>query len=400
MNARDTLLAGQGKHAFEKPDSMKAYEPAPAAAPVGNATDEVKQKGKAATSPSHVLLEPTPHSAQATLPSLAEKIETVKRLRGELLAQAYAPVAVRTDGKAAINTGWTTREDGDANMPVTAGALNTGIRSDGLRPIDIDVDDPARADKIRELALRMLGAAPVRWRENSSRVLLLYRAAEGEPKKRTIMSKTFKSADGKFEKVEVLGRGQQFVAYGTHPTGVELRWEPEPPHRIFRERSSPSVTESQIDAFLAEAATIIDAPPPSSTCPRSAAGHKGNGQVSSPMPIPPRELSVEQHSHMENIAKRSLENIANAPRGTSNDTINKEAHTLAGLVAAGLPAEGLREYALEVVMERAAKGGNARRETRTTFDSGWASGRRAHGFPTREACGGRGRWRGRAWSAY
>ncbi len=153
-----------------------------------------------------------------------------------------------------------------------------------------------------------------------------------------------------------------------------------PPHRISRAELT-SVTESQIDAFLAEAATIIDAPPPLPTCPPVAAGHKGNGQVSSPMPIPPRALSVEQRSHVENIAKRSLENIANAPRGTSNDTINQEAYTLAGLVAAGLPAEGLREYALEVALERAAKGGNDRRETQATFESGWANGLKSPWVP-------------------
>ena len=146
-----------------------------------------------------------------------------------------------------------------------------------------------------------------------------------------------------------------------------------PPHRILRGELT-SVTETQIDAFLAEVATIIDAPPPLPNCPPVAAGHKGNGQVSSPMPIPPCAVSAEQRSHMENVAKRSLENIANAPRGTSNDTINKEAHTLAGLVAAGLPADGLREYALEVALVRAAKGGNDRRETHATFESGWAHG--------------------------
>jgi hypothetical protein len=299
--------------------------------------------------------------------------EPVLRLRAQLLTQGFTPIAVRTGDKVPIATEWNEREDGDANLPVRARALNTGLNCAGLRPIDVDVDDPTRADKIRELALSKLGPAPIRWRENSSRILLLYRAAEGAPKKRSIISKTFKSADGKFEKIEILGAGQQFVAHGTHPTSAELRWWPEPPHLISRAELT-SVTETQIDAFLAEAAKIIDAPPPSPTCPPGAAGHKGNGQVLPPMPIPPRALSVEQRSHMQNIAKRSLENIANASRGTSNDTINKEAHTLAGLVAAGLPSEGLYERALELALERAAKGDNDPRETQKTFDSGWQSG--------------------------
>lgn len=62
----------------------------------------------------------------------------------------------------------------------------------------------------------------MRVRDNSPCRLLPYRAAEGEPPKRRIA--------GRHGKVEVLGRGQQFMAYGRHPSGAELCWMPEPLH--------------------------------------------------------------------------------------------------------------------------------------------------------------------------
>ena len=126
---------------------------------------------------------------------------------------------------------------------------------------------------------------------------------------------------------------------------------------------------------------VIRAGKPPATIKHKSSAPRGNG--ASGMRAQPDELPIssappvspEQIERMENIARRSLEKIANAPPRTSNDTINREAHTLAGLVAAGLPAEGLREHALAVAMERAAKGGNDPHETCKTFDSGWASGR-------------------------
>ena len=63
-----------------------------------------------------------------------------------------------------------------------------------------------------------LGDAPRRYRGNSGRCLLLFRAAEGEPRKVSI--------SGKLGKIECLGHGQQFVVHGYHPTGVPSEWFP------------------------------------------------------------------------------------------------------------------------------------------------------------------------------
>jgi Bifunctional DNA primase/polymerase, N-terminal len=119
---------------------------------------------------------------------------------------------------------------------------NTGLLCDGLQFVDIDRDDPDEARLVVALAKGMLGEAPMRYRAGSSRVGLLYRAASGEPGKQQV-----KSLDGQ-QGVEVLGRGQQFVAFGTHKTGARLEWTQSPLERM--PETLTAVTEGQIEAFL------------------------------------------------------------------------------------------------------------------------------------------------------
>lgn len=132
-------------------------------------------------------------------------------------------------------------------------ALNTGILCDGLRALDFDIDDPDAAFRCVQLAREMFGEAPTRWRNNSPRRLILLRAAEGTPQKRTLV--------GSAGKIEVLGRGQQFVAFGDHVSGAELQWDGDGPDATPLE-DIPAVTEDQITAYLARCAAVIGATPP------------------------------------------------------------------------------------------------------------------------------------------
>ena len=188
----------------------------------------------------------------------------VAALRSELWDAGYRPVAVyghdvarlaeKDRGKRPKGNGWELRARQDppeaAEAEPDADALNTGILCDGLRPIDLDVEDGPAVAKLRALAFATLGEAPTRTRHNSSRCLLLYAAAEGEPAKRVLA--------GGLGKIEVLGRGQQFVAFGRHPTGAPLLWHPEAPTATTTD-TLPRVTEAQITAFLAAAAEMIGA---------------------------------------------------------------------------------------------------------------------------------------------
>lgn len=189
-------------------------------------------------------------------------VDSVAALREEIWDAGFRPVPVVNCDRACTSPGkkpggpdggreWEKRARQDPPVALRWRdplELNTGILCDGLRPVDVDVEDATIAARIRATAVFMLGEAPMRVRDNSARCLLLYRAAEGEPHKRKL--------EGQHGKVEILGLGNQFVAYGLHPSGSQLRWLNDEPRNTLR-NSLPAVTEQQIDAFLAEVGNLL-----------------------------------------------------------------------------------------------------------------------------------------------
>jgi putative DNA primase/helicase len=170
----------------------------------------------------------------------------VEVLRHTLSANGYQPVAVagivpgdEKSGKNPIQSDWQNL----TGMP--AWSPNTGILCVGLRAIDVDEDDPEKAAGIRRLIEARLGPGPVRVRSNSGRCLLLYRAAEGVPVKQVVRL----DDKPKGSKVEVLGKGQQFVAFGKHWTDVELEWANGSPLDTPRD-DLPSVNEETLKVLL------------------------------------------------------------------------------------------------------------------------------------------------------
>lgn len=201
---------------------------------------------------------------------MVQSIEQVTALRAQLWDDGYRPVPVfnsdakvNSPGKQPLGDRW--REEALKDPPLCAQstavayALNTGILADGLRAIDIDVDDPTVAMRCKAMALDRFGEAPIRMRRNSARCLILYRAASGTPPKLSVTGKEHALGNGL--KVEALGAGQQFVAYGTHDSGMELEWFPEGPDEIEAE-NLPAITEEDLFAFLQAIAPILGAPDP------------------------------------------------------------------------------------------------------------------------------------------
>ena len=190
--------------------------------------------------------------------SIHHSIWTARR---KLWASGYWPVAVyshdakvNSPGKQPVGGRWQERPRGAEPNAVTAApigsALNTGILCDGLRAIDIDIDCYETVKNVSALIASTLGGAPVRYRNDSARRLMLFRAAIGEPRKRLIA--------GLRGKVEILGRGQQFVALGTHPGGSQYRWEPED-FSVYHFSQLNAVTEDQLFQFLTSVAPAIEA---------------------------------------------------------------------------------------------------------------------------------------------
>jgi hypothetical protein len=192
-----------------------------------------------------------------------DPLAAVESLRARLWDAGFRPVALynhdstktASPGKAPKGLKWVTRARRDPPEAAIGRpdpeAMNTGILADGLRIVDIDVDDADLAGRLRAMALAMLGNdALIRTRPGTGRSALVYRAAEGMPPKRVTV--------GPACKVEVLGRGQQLHAFGPHPSGAEPQWHPEPPGAALFQ-SLPAVAEDQIAAFLASAAPLIGA---------------------------------------------------------------------------------------------------------------------------------------------
>lgn len=187
----------------------------------------------------------------------SSRIGAVSALRAELVDAGYRPIEIinhdanhPSAGKAPLRLNW------QLGLPIERadpGALNTGLLCDGLRAIDIDIDDTTIAASVRAKVVLLFGETVLRHRTNSPRTLLLYRAAEGTPPKRRIV--------GTAGKVEVLGRGQQFVAFGYHPTGAELLWHPESPRTVPVDQL-PAVTEEEITALFAEITGDVGAETP------------------------------------------------------------------------------------------------------------------------------------------
>src|SRR5689334_22030421 len=161
--------------------------------------------------------------------------ERATLLREALWRGQFRPVAVvnyddsgPSPGKRPVGAGWRDAALRDpprwATEPARANAVNTGVLADGLRAIDFDIDDDALCQRCVAAAVAILGEAPTRYRRNSPRKLLLFRAENGTPPKRSVA--------GRRGKVEALGAGQQFVAFGVHDSGTELEWLGEPPGAI------------------------------------------------------------------------------------------------------------------------------------------------------------------------
>jgi putative DNA primase/helicase len=135
-----------------------------------------------------------------------------------LIDNGYEPIVVK--GKIPPRKEWERRpntpeaiSEDRASFPR---ATNTGLRTGKLVGVDIDLVDHDHARVIADLARKILGDTDLeRYGQKGS--MLCYRNNSPIPK---ITVKTNTAA-----KVEILGVGQQFVAYGTHPdTGRDYVW--------------------------------------------------------------------------------------------------------------------------------------------------------------------------------
>lgn len=158
-----------------------------------------------------------------------------------LLENGYAPIPVRPESKVPAVTRWSqvdVSESKVADWAIRYSSHSIGLRTGALVGIDIDLTDPDAAYEVATAALSRFGTTLVRVGAWPKR-LLLFRTDEPFAKLKRGC-------------VEVLGLGQQFVAFGGHPdTGRPYTWPMGETPLEVPLGELPPVTRASIDAFLA-----------------------------------------------------------------------------------------------------------------------------------------------------
>lgn len=143
-------------------------------------------------------------------------------------------------------TNWVSSED-DINNWERNRKYGICVQTREVRAIDIDFEDQTLATGIDRAVERALGfGLPTRIRPNSAKRLLAFRLA-GEHPKEVIRYDDYLTGGI----VELLMNGQQFIAAGTHPSGVKYEWRHGLPDAI------PELTLAQLDAVKAAIAGVL-----------------------------------------------------------------------------------------------------------------------------------------------
>jgi putative DNA primase/helicase len=184
---------------------------------------------------------------------------SVENERLSLLRNGYPPVPVKTGQKNPMALGWQIISK-NADEPIVLSwkrkmraCRSTGILTGEVVGVDIDVQDEALASKIEALAYETLGPTPLKRIGRAPKRLLTFRTLNPFNK---IDGGALYLGDQK-QKIEVLGQGQQFVAFGTHPeTQRPYQWIGPTPCDVPLNQL-PIVTKEQCKEFVAKANAIL-----------------------------------------------------------------------------------------------------------------------------------------------
>lgn len=144
-----------------------------------------------------------------------------------LLASGYLPIPIKPGEKRPALQDWEQlTAEAIANLKGFASCglgLLTGQGAEPLCAIDIDSEDAELVTAVVGWCQTNIGM-PLARTGRAPKTLLLYRAAEAGWRK--ITGAWFEDGEGRSHRVEVLGAGQQFVAFHEHPdTGRPYTWE-------------------------------------------------------------------------------------------------------------------------------------------------------------------------------
>jgi hypothetical protein len=162
--------------------------------------------------------------------------------KSSLKSLGKVPSRYNADRKAVGFTDWTHVQATDRQLVKWAADSDLGIciQTRQVRAIDIDIPDAAVAAQVRAAIGAVVGPLPARCRSNSGKCLLAFRMVGAFTKR------IMRTSHGP---IEFLANGQQFIAVGTHPSGVRYEWEGGLPTDI------PYLTQDDFEAVWQALAT-------------------------------------------------------------------------------------------------------------------------------------------------
>ena len=183
----------------------------------------------------------------------------------KLITHGYEPICVDAQTKKPAATGWSAGEvtlQRISSERVAFPNSSTGLRTGALVGVDIDLANEEHWPKLAELAVSVLGYTPLT-RRGSKGVLAAYR----NPNPMGKITVRCKLNNKSVTLVEILGRGQQFVAFGIHPrTKQPYQWlgidhDPDFPV-VFSPLTVPladlpEVTENKLCEFARKAKELL-----------------------------------------------------------------------------------------------------------------------------------------------
>jgi hypothetical protein len=201
-----------------------------------------------------------PRGERRSKPPNGGGIPSLTALRCRLRASGFPPLPV--NGKAPSPKAWETLTDANDQQialweRVFPHARSTGILTRDCPAMDIDISIAPAADAVEQLARDRFG--------EDNRFLVRF----GQAPKRAILFQTdtpfpkitanLIAPDGSEHKIEILGNGQQIVAFGIHPgTKRPYSWHGGAPGEFKRE-DLPRLTEQEARAFVADAVELLTA---------------------------------------------------------------------------------------------------------------------------------------------
>lgn len=174
-----------------------------------------------------------------------------------LFKGGWPTVPIKPGLKHPLQRNWPSLADGQTAeqvkfLSLTGGDWGVGIPTGRVIAVDLDVYDQSAAEQIDQLAVDRLGNGLLRIGQAPKR-MRIYRSVVPF---RKVTSRPFHHAD-QLHLIEVMGRGEQFVAFAIHPgTGRPYQWIGPSPLEVTVDQL-PLVTEAAARAFVSEAERLL-----------------------------------------------------------------------------------------------------------------------------------------------